>query len=40
VRIFAAVHESAVGTTRTSCDIRYSVAIEWKADVTPTSVLS
>jgi hypothetical protein len=31
--LFAAVHESVVGTNRTSGEVCTSVAIEWKADI-------
>jgi hypothetical protein len=31
--LFAAVHESAYGTTRTFRNVCYSVAIGWKADI-------
>ena len=34
--LFAAVHESACGTNRTSGDVRISVAIAGKPDVTRT----
>ena len=34
--LFAAVHESGIGTDRTSCEVRRSVANGRKADVTPT----
>jgi hypothetical protein len=35
--LFAAVHESASGTNRTSSDVRSSVAIGGKADVARTA---
>jgi hypothetical protein len=34
--LFAAVHESVVGTFETSCDVRSEVAIRGKPDVTRT----
>ena len=35
--LFAAAHESVVGTFETCRDVRYSVAIRGKADITRTS---
>jgi hypothetical protein len=36
--LFAAVHESAFGTQQKFADVRYSVAIEGKADIQRTAV--